>query len=109
MLFPFLEEIHDCPALLGMGDEAHVSSDEFSQGDGRIGFVEPIDHNPVFGIDDCFFYKLSLGKFFFKDSAFFQTFLPVLDPAFVVPGGTVGVDGIPVYPESSIVFLNQSA
>ena len=109
MLFPFLEEIPDPPALLGMGDEAHVSSDEFSQGDGRIGFVETVDHNPVFGIDDCFFYKPSLGKFFFKDSAFFQTFLPVLDPAFVVPGGTVGVDGVPVDAKPSVVLLNQSA
>ena len=80
-----------------------------SQGDGRIGFVETVDHNPVFGIDDCFFYKPSLGKFFFKDSAFFQTFLPVLDPAFVVPGGTVGVDGVPVDAKPSVVLLNQSA
>lgn len=92
-----------------MGDEAHVSSDEFRKGNGRIGFVESVDHDSVFGIDGRFFYKSGLGKFFLKDPAFFQAFLPVLDPAFVVPGGTVGVDGVPVDAEPSVVLLNQSA
>ena len=109
MLFPFLEEISHRPALLGMGDEAHVSSDEFCQGDGRIGFVETVDHDSILGINNCFLDKSSLGKLFFKDSAFFQSFLLVLDSAFVVPGGTVGIDGIPVDAVPSIVLLNQSA
>ena len=109
MLFPFLEEIPDCPALLGMGDEAHIARDELRMRDGRIGFVETGDHDPVFGLDDCFLYKSGLRKLFFKDPASFQSFLPVLDPAFVVPGGTVGVDGIPVNAVPSVVLLNQSA
>ena len=60
VLLPFLEEISHRPALLGMGDEAHVAPDELRKRDGRIGFVETVDHDPVFGINDCFFYKPGL-------------------------------------------------
>ena len=60
MFFPFLEKIPDCPALLGMGDKAHVATDKFSKRDGRIGFVEPINHDSILWINGCFLYKSGL-------------------------------------------------